>query len=620
MALPAENIYHALAGAATPAQRSRLVKSLSRTHNCTTQAIYKAAQRCGFNSNRKPRADRNTRSVAVTENQLRELALLIHKSETEKGRMPLTAEEAISIYERSGKLTHDTISPAYLNAWMRRHKISKTHALARTPHTRLMSLHPNHVHMVDASRCAQWYLDNRGRVTHQRRDQDVYSNKPGNPNQITRLLLVDHYSGAFFVWYTQEEAAVDWLSFLYRAWASKNFLADSLAQHLTPDALSCLSSYFPFRGLPRILYSDNGAPLKCAATKQMLAKMGIESLQHKPYAPRAKGANETMQRHWERWFEAGLKLHAAADLDELNAWAFDRCVEINAVRKHSRHGRTRFDVWTRDVAGHIVEVPDFEFYRSHAASAPEQKKVWPDRTIRFKNNFYRVEDVNLIGSFVEVSHVLFQPGHIRIVSRRTGQEWIAAPLQRNTAGFFPEISATIGENFRSQPFTDAQRAIADLHTNTVDPTAVPKLGTEPIAPPSPSGLQVHGTGFASVRNITYTHIDGNAAPLMQDADVRPGPMGLITAQREFLTAFGTRRADELSPAALSTYSQLTETITKEELTQLISNTYSAPEEARGTGTDETAIFTDVSHIGAGNPAPAPIGHIVPILPIERAPL
>lgn len=456
-----------LAGA-QPGQRRRLALQLADEKGVSAQTIYTWGKLGGFTSGRSKRVDSGTRKIEVSDEQLSKIAELIHVSHSEKGRIPMPAHKAIHLAETAGIVLPGTVSEAYLNQWMCKRKISKRHALVRTPHTRLMSKYPNHVHMADASQCAQWFLDDSGNVAHQRRGMEVYKNKDGDPRKITRLLLVDHHSGAFFPWYVQTETTKDWIEFLYLAWSDKGFLADRLKAHLPPSVN--LSQLYPFRGVPDLLYADNGSPLKSHASKSLLQSLNIEFMTHLPGNPRAKGSNEGMQRHWERWFESGLLLNKATSLDQLNAWAIDYAIRVNATMVHARHGMTRFDCWSNHIE-HIKDVPDFDFYKKFALRQTHLRKVSNDGVITYKplpgslpkgqSYAYRVPDVNLWGGAVEVSYCLFDYPRVRIVSPITGQCWETEPLLRNSAGFFPEISATIGENFKSPKNTDIHNAFVD---------------------------------------------------------------------------------------------------------------------------------------------------------------
>lgn len=614
MPLPSTEIAQRLAGAQTAGERASIVNYYAGLHSVTPQGVRKAAANAGFRLDRKQRADAGTRSIALTDAQLEAVAIILHRSLSEKNVIPMAPAEAISIAENLGIVPPGTLSPDYLNAWMRSRNISKADALRRTPHTPLMSLHPNHVHQADASRCAQWYLADSGAVKQQRKP---YKNKDGHPDALQRLLLVDHYTGAFFVWYFQSETALDWIEFLYMAWAPKDFLAPRLAPFIdlsgiasaaethhtkehdyeelndsspadhflslcpgstepeggTPRALS-LSALFPFHGFPKILYTDNGSPIKAAATQSLQHKLGIDSLFHRPFNPRAKGAVETTHRHWERWFETGLKLQPATSLAQLNAWAFDKCVEINTARKHSRYSRTRFDLWTAHAAGHVNPMPYYEFYRSYAASAPEIRTVSPARTISFRpqgvrlpyetSGVYLVDDRNLTGTQVEVSFLLYDFPKVRIVSRKTGQMFVVSPLAQTAAGFFPEISATIGESYRSPGHTDAQRAFNELNiagSNDAPATADPAKQT------GAQLLSIHLAGIKKSAAFTHPGVPVNT-PAPQPIPQEVHALSINQVQRLILETIGTKRADDLTPAQRAAYDQISSPMPKAQAEQL----------------------------------------------------
>lgn len=534
-----KEIAQALAGARNS---GKLAQQLSDEKGVSVQTIYTWAKLGGFTSGRKRREDAGTRKLDVTEEQLAQVACLIHQSHTEKDRIPLTAHQAISYAETNGILPAGLVSETYLNAWMRSRKVSKKHALLRTPHTPLMSKYPNHIHMVDASTCAQWFLKQSGEIGHQRRGLEVYKNKDGNSNKITRLVLVDHYSGAFFVRYYQSETARDLIEFLYLAWADKSVMAESLKDFINADNLS---EQFPFSGMPDILYTDNGAANKAIFTLNVLSNLNIIDDRHKPYMSRAKGANETMQRHWERWFEADLKYSPASSLDELNAWAFDRCRYINAKREHSRHGHTRFDMWSRDVQT-IKAVPDYQFYCRFAISQAKERKVGFDGLISFKpdsnaipdatSGKYHLPDTNLWGTWVEVNYCLFDYPKIRVVSRRTGQLFELTPLLRNSAGFYPEISATLGETFKSPAYTDSRKAFAEMgmdenkfgHLTPIEPITLDNVhGDNPETPSYEPAAVVEFQPMDPELIRTYTRLD---------------------AKKRLMAMLGAGTADDLYPA------------------------------------------------------------------------
>lgn len=650
MALPSQEIAAKLAGARTPSERAAIVSDYARLYGATPQGVRKAAKNAGFSLDRKQRADAGTRDKPLTDAQLEAVAIILHRSISEKKMINMAPAEAIGIAESLGIIPPGSVSPDYLNAWMRSRNISKADALKRAPHTPLMSLHPNHVHQADASRCAQWYLADSGAVKQQRKP---YKNKEGHPAALQRLLLVDHFTGAFFVWYFQSETALDWMEFLYLAWAPKDFLAPRLAPFIDlsadaphptkenaheeilniyersaetterefqsalppfPLGTPCssmaldnssrdsapaiqnselrtqnfLSRVFPFQGFPRIFYTDNGSPIKASATQVMLEKLGVQALFHTPYNPRAKGAVESTHRHWERWFETKLKLHPATSIAQLNAWAFDKCVEINSARIHSRYQRTRFDLWTSLAAGHVNAVPDYEFYRTYGASAPEIRTVTAAGTISYKpsgvrrpfecSGVYLVPDTNLRGTDVEVSYLLYDYPVCKIVSRKTGQVFTVAPLAQTEAGFFPAISATIGESYRSPAHTDSQRAFTNLNIKLEGiedqsgeaGTAIQNSEFRTQNSAKQTGAQLVAIHLQHLKkDSVFTHpgVPINT-PASQPISQEVPTLSRNAVQRLILQTIGTNRADDLTPAQRAAYDQISSPMPQAQAEQL----------------------------------------------------
>jgi hypothetical protein len=479
MGLDAHDIARQLSAARTRSERSRIVTQIAQSKGVSKQAVYKAAHTRGQRFNNKKREDAGSMHLpGVTPLHMSHLTAFLYSSITEKKILSLTPAGAIEMAERAGAIPAGVVKPAYLTAWMRRQGISFAQALAPTPHSRLRSLHPNHVHIIDASQCAQWYLDDSGTVRHQRRNDEVYSNKEGDPRKITRLLLVDHFSGCIYLGYVQEENALAWIDLLYHAWTSKEFLTDRVAPYIGKPE-TCFSQTFPFRGFPKILFSDKGAALVSKNTQRILDHLGIRFITHKKGNPQAKGANETMQRWVERWFEGRLKYRPARSLEELNALAFAFSLETNARRIMSRN-RQRFirtEHWQQHAEGHIRDLPDYCIYKAFATSEPEPRKVRRDLTVYFKPRtlpvpiqssfIYRLpaEWVDLIGTVVLVNFSLYEYPNVRIVSELPGREpraIVCQPITLDAGHFQIEHAGIIGETFNALPHTTTQRNLAAL--------------------------------------------------------------------------------------------------------------------------------------------------------------
>ncbi len=512
--LDEKQIARDLADSPCSRSRSRTVARYSSLFGCSAQAVYQAAARGGYRSSRKTRTDAGTIRKPVTASQVAAVASLIHATHTEKNRIPLSAESAILIAETRGLVPAGQLSPEYLNRWMREHSIAKTDATAASPHVNMRSLHPNHVHQFDTSVCAQWYLDNHGIVRPQARDFAVYKNKPGTPRpKLIRYVLVDHCTGAFFVWYTHTEQALDLIEFLYLAWAPKDFIPQRHPEvaDLLNTAGRTLADLYPFRGVPRMLVSDNGAALRADVVSRLLDSLGVDANTHVPGNPRAKGAVEGMMHRFECWFEARTKLEAAPTLERLNAWAIEACAAYNADKRHSRHGLPRFDAWNAWITPETLrEVPPYDHYRALASTAAVTRRVRGDLTISFKPDFnagasapsevhtYRIPNPNLAGTEVEVRVNYYEYPQIRVRAQGSAEDMLLAPVPKDAFGFNADrFAATFGASCASHPHTAPPRALGPPGATAPTPADQRRLaeaakqsgmGVSPMNPDQPQNL------------------------------------------------------------------------------------------------------------------------------------
>ena len=79
------------------------------------------------------------------------------------------------------------------------------------------------------------------------------------------------------------------------------------------------------RGLPEVLYADNGAPFSNAWLARTCGVLGIRLVHSKPYAPEGRGKQERLNRYIREAFLAEATHHGIESLDALNdlfaAWA-----------------------------------------------------------------------------------------------------------------------------------------------------------------------------------------------------------------------------------------------------------------------------------------------------------
>jgi hypothetical protein len=329
-----------------------------------------------------------------------------------------------------------------------------------TPHTRLRSLHPNHVWQVDASVCVVYYLPDGVAMTEL--DQAVhYKNKPENLKaieqfRVIRYVLSDHASGLIrYRYYPHAESGEHTVRFL--AWA----MADKAGND-------------PFRGAPFIVMVDPGAT-SGGLVRRFCERMGIELIVNKSRNARAKGQVEKANHIVETTFEQAIRYMAQRprNFDEINRLAENFQVTWNATAVHSRHNKTRFAVWMTIKPDQLRTVPSADVLLSLATEEPIKRQVQGDLTVSFKNRTWDVKDVPgvLVKGDVFVHwHPFMADTAMAVVWGEDGREQhIALPeKKKNDLGFF-EDAAIIGQEHKAKPDTVAdtnRKRIAQIAAGT----------------------------------------------------------------------------------------------------------------------------------------------------------
>lgn len=272
-------------------------------------------------------------------------------------------------------LSEDAISRALRNYGLHPEQLD-----APAPHTEVASLHPNHVWQIDASLCTLYYLSNGHKGLQVMDSAKFYKNKPANlariaSDRVWSYEITDHASGWIYVEYvTGAESGENLCSVLINAMQERGG-ADVL------------------HGVPKILYLDPGSANTAGMTKNMCRSLGIDLIAHKPHNARATGQVEKARDIIERKLEPGLKFRPVHSLEELNALAAKWRSHFNATAVHSRHGKTRTDIWLKITAEQLKKAPSVEVCRELAVAAPELRKVTPKLRVSFRGTEFDVSTV-----------------------------------------------------------------------------------------------------------------------------------------------------------------------------------------------------------------------------------
>ena len=412
---------------ANRAERRAGVKRAAEMLSVTERTVYRQLGIMGWESGRKTRADAG-RSTLTDEEQ-EKLAGLVATARNKRGQPNLPLKEAIPIAVEQGMLSEAASALSYggVARSMRRSGRGMIQMRAKDPGIARVSDHPNHVWAFDISNAIQWYfldpVNGKRLDLYMDGDARFYEGKRQNfliPRVIHRFIMVDHYSGAYFVWYyySAGESAEDIVDFFFRAMSSKE-----------------LGAANPFRGLPEILLMDLGPGNRSGLVLNLLEELDIEPQFHEKGNAKANGCVESRHNHWQRTFEGRLALRPAGDLDELNRWQSKFCAVANGQREHSRHGRPPLEMWNRITAEQLRECPEREMFLSLATRSPVTCTLNQRLQIRIKGEIWELTGPNLfVGQKVSARISPFIPGGIRVwdVERR---EISALKIVLNEAGF-----------------------------------------------------------------------------------------------------------------------------------------------------------------------------------------
>jgi len=180
------------------------------------------------------------------------------------------------------------------------------------------------------------------------------------------------------------------------------FLSESVKSFLMALEAALLS-----RGLPRKIYSDNGAAFRSHHVEHTTASLGIALIHARPYKPQGKGKIERFFRTVRSEFLTGFKGENLLDLNQaFSLWLN----EIYHQRKHSSTGQTPFARFTSKMEC-LRPAPDN--LKDHFRKAA-RRKVAKDRTISLGGKIFEAP-VALIGKQVTVLYHEEEPDRAEVL-------------------------------------------------------------------------------------------------------------------------------------------------------------------------------------------------------------
>jgi len=180
------------------------------------------------------------------------------------------------------------------------------------------------------------------------------------------------------------------------------YLSESLASYV-----KALEEALLTRGMPRKLYTDNGAAFRSHHLEHVTASLGIALIHARPYKPQGKGKIERFFRTIRGDFLTGFKGDTLLELNQaLNIWLRD----IYHQRIHSSTGQTPFARFTSRMEC-LREAPRNlrDYFRKTV-----RRTVAKDRTISLNGRVFEAP-VPLIGKQVALLYHEGEPEQVEIV-------------------------------------------------------------------------------------------------------------------------------------------------------------------------------------------------------------
>ncbi len=434
---------------AKPSERKAVLQPYREQYGYTVKTLYEIAKTYGFCSGRKKRCDKGIGVLA--EEQIEFVASFVRSTKRENKGAFAPVENAMEFAIDNGIMMRGEVTVGAMHRILREREIDKKRLNAPTPHVEMRSLHPNHVHLVDASVCIQYYLDDGGMKI--MRQDEFYKNKLENFKKIKtplqRYILTDHFSGFMFIKYylSAGETAENLFDFLCCAWEAKE------------------EANFPFRGVPFAMLMDGGCRAKARAMGDgFWSGIGVEILPGTPGNSRRQGSVEVSHNIWEMWFETRLRIDPATTLDDLNRKARGFCVWLNATREHTRTKMTRLSCWLMIKQEQLRELPERAVLQD-LMNKPEEERTVSNYRISFEGKEFNLKHARIPhGSKVKVIKNIWKWKDGIITVNYEGQLYEAQAIEKLPAelGGFSANAAIIGQEYKAQPETATQQAVKRL--------------------------------------------------------------------------------------------------------------------------------------------------------------
>jgi hypothetical protein len=500
-------------------ERSGLIDSAASWLGVSRQTVYRELQQIGWTSGRKIRNDK--RDSDYSKSEVFAVSNILRQSRRQSEKQLLSTESAINIALANGLLSK-RISTGHALRLMRHHSVHPDQLARATPHQRLASKHPNHVWQIDSSVCVLYRLRNNGLGV---MDADEFRAKKPTAfakienERVLRYVATDHYSGAFKVKYFLTPGESLRVFFEFMLWAFS----------VQPHSI--------MHGVPEILQMDQASGQMSSQLDHFWKGLGIRVLPHDVGSARVTGQVENAQNLIETGFEGLLAFKRIVDLSQLEEHANQWQMHFNSVKRHSRHGHTRFGAWQMIRAEQLRICPDPGICRTLVHTKPEPRLVRGDLFVSYApKNFgslqYRLAHLPFVRNGEQVQVVLnpyLAPAIYVLETLEDGsiKHHVVHPEKFNEGGF-SALDTVIGDGYGRQ-----RTGVIDQARQTMDEAAWGESEKREIAKKRRKGAVAFDgqiDPFAHINNDQLpAHIARKGSTLEIKATLEVQPLELITA-------------------------------------------------------------------------------------------
>jgi putative transposase len=170
-----------------------------------------------------------------------------------------------------------------------------------------------------------------------------------------------------------------------------------MTEENTRSGQDVLRSAIARRGVPQILYVDNGAPYANHQLARACAVLGIHLVHSKPYAPQGRGKQERLNSYIRQSFIAEMEDRGIASFEELNDFFMAWAEQVANARIHAETKQAPIERFLHDYTP-AIPPPNV---LAEAFRWSMVRRVSKTATVKLLANRYQV-DPALIGRTVEL--------------------------------------------------------------------------------------------------------------------------------------------------------------------------------------------------------------------------